>query len=172
MSIDAGAAAPDACISRKVVAQVVEIISFERVDFYARQVLATVPTPKRHESKMSTGGLMKTTLLKFVCALCCLSLYQQAPEARAQSSSQRINGTAVGIGGQLGGRSRQFTLIANNYTAPNQVRELNEALRRGGDEELLRTLSRMDAGRIQIGNGVGVRANAIIADPWGEGGTK
>ncbi len=27
-------------------------------------------------------------------------------------------------------------------------------------------------GRIQIGTGVGVRANAIIADPWGDGGTK
>ena len=30
----------------------------------------------------------------------------------------------------------------------------------------------MDSGRIQIGNGVGVRANAIIADPWGQGGAK
>jgi hypothetical protein len=112
------------------------------------------------------------TILNLVCALCCLSLFQQAPDARAQSSSQRINGTAVGIGGRLGGRSRQFTLIANNYTAPNQVRELNDALRRGGDEELLRTLSGMDAGRIQIGTGVGVKANAIIADSWGEGGSK
>jgi hypothetical protein len=113
--------------------------------------------------------MKKRTILNLVCALCCLSLFQQAPDARAQSSSQRINGTAVGIGGRLGGRSRQFTLIANNYTAPNQVRELNDALRRGGDEELLRTLSGMDAGRIQIGNGVGVKANAIIADSWREG---
>ncbi len=32
-------------------------------------------------------------------------------------------------------------------------------------------LSRMKAGRIQIGNTVGVPANAIIAVPW-EGGTK
>jgi hypothetical protein len=122
---------------------------------------------------MYTGGFMKKrTLLNLVCALCCLGLFQQAPDARAQSSSQRINGTAVGIGGRLGGRSRLFTLIANNYTSPNQVRELNDALRRGGDQELLRTLSGMDAGRIQIGGGVGVKANAIVAESWGEGGTK
>jgi hypothetical protein len=113
------------------------------------------------------------TILTIVCALCYLTLFQQqAPAARAQSSNLRINGTAVGIGGRLGGRARPFTLIVNNYTAPNQVRELNDALRRGGDEELLRTLSGMDSGRIQIGNGVGVRANAIIVDPWGQGGTK
>jgi hypothetical protein len=63
-------------------------------------------------------------------------------------------------------------LIINSYTAPNQVRELNDALGRGRQEELLNVLSKMDAGRIQIGTGVGLRANAIIADPWGEGGTK
>jgi hypothetical protein len=37
---------------------------------------------------------------------------------------------------------------------------------------LLRVLSGMDAGRVQIGSGVGVPANAIIVDRWGEGGTK
>jgi hypothetical protein len=30
----------------------------------------------------------------------------------------------------------------------------------------------MDAGRIQIGTGVGVKANAVIVDSWGDGGTK
>lgn len=117
---------------------------------------------------------MKTrTLLTMLCALCCLALFPQlVPDARAQSSNLRVTGTAVGIGGRLGGRSRPFTVIVNNYATASQVRELNEALRRGGDDELLRTLSGMDSGRIQIGNGVGVRANAVIADPWGEGGTK
>jgi len=116
--------------------------------------------------------MKRRSLLNLLCGLCCLALFQQPPDARAQSSNQRINGTAVGIGGRLGGRSVPFTLIANNYTPPGQVRELNDALRRGGDQELLQTLSGMDSGRIQIGNGVGVKANAIIADPWGNGGTK
>jgi hypothetical protein len=113
---------------------------------------------------------MTRRLFNLLLGFCCLALFQQSHEARAQNL--RINGTVVGIGGQFGGRSRPFTLIVNNYTAPNQVKELTEALRRGGDDELLRSLSGMDAGRIQIGNGVGVKANAVIVEPWGDGGTK
>lgn len=116
--------------------------------------------------------MKRRVLLILLCTLCFVTLLQRPSEAQAQSSALRVNGTAVGIGGRFGGRSRSFTLIVNNYTPPSQVRELNEALKRGGQDELLNTLSKMDAGRIQIGPGVGVRANAVIADPWGEGGTK
>jgi hypothetical protein len=63
-------------------------------------------------------------------------------------------------------------LIVNAYTPAGQVRELNEALKRGGQDELLNVLSKLEAGRIQIGGGVGVTANAIIADRWGEGGMR
>src|SRR5205814_5070355 len=86
--------------------------------------------------------------------------------------TQHVDGTVVGIGGRFAGRSRPFSLIVNRYTAPNQVRELNDALSRGGQDELVKTLSKMDAGRIQLGTGVGVSANAIIAEPWSEEGTK
>ena len=114
-----------------------------------------------------------TKILLKLFVLCCVALFQPLSEAQAQGSrSQRINGTAVGISGRFGGRSRPFTLIVNRYTAPNQARELNDALGRGGQDELLRALSGMDAGRIQIGTGIGVPANAIIADAWGEGGVK
>lgn len=115
--------------------------------------------------------MKKRTLLSLLLGLCCVALFQPF-DAHAQSSSQRINGTIVNIGGRFGGRSRPFTLIVNRYTAPNEVRELNDALARGGQDELLQALSGMDAGRIQIGSGVGVRANATIAAPWGDGGTK
>lgn len=111
------------------------------------------------------------TLLHLLIGFCCAGLFQQLPEVQAQGN-QRINGTAVGIGGRLGGRSRTFTLIVNTYTPAGQVRELNEALKRGGQDELLDVLSKLEAGRIQIGGGVGVTANAIIADRWGEGGMK
>ena len=106
-------------------------------------------------------------------ALCCAALFPPLAEVNAQSDRQIINGTLVTIGGRTGaGRSRSFRLIANRYTAPNQVRELNDALRRGGQDELLRELSDMNAGRIEIGGGVGITANAIIADRWDNGGTK
>ena len=72
----------------------------------------------------------------------------------------------------MGGRARPFTLIVRRYAAPNEVRQLNDALARGGQDEVLRALSGMDCGRIQIGTGIGVTANAVIADPWGDGGQK
>jgi hypothetical protein len=121
--------------------------------------------------------MKRRTLLSLLVLFCCVAAL--APLAPADAKGQgdgpsrlRINGTVIGIGGRFSGRSRPFSLIVNSYTAPNQVRELNDALSRGGQDQLLSTLSRMNAGRVQIGTGVGVIANAIIADPWEEGGTK
>jgi hypothetical protein len=122
--------------------------------------------------------MKKRTLLSLLCGLCCvaaIALSKPSPFVQAQdnkSLNQRINGTVIGIGGRLAGRSRPFSLIVNNFTAPNQARELIDALQRGGQDELLHALSGMEAGRIQLGTNVGVPANVIIADPWGEGGTK
>jgi hypothetical protein len=110
-------------------------------------------------------------ILLFV--LCCAALFP-LPSQSHMDSSQRINGTFYAISsGRSAGRSRsgQFSLIVNRYTAANELRELNEALQ-GGQDDLLKALSRMDAGRVQIGTGVGVPANAIIRDTWGDGGTK
>lgn len=93
------------------------------------------------------------------------------PAVTAQSrSNERITGTVVGISGRFAGRSRPFTLTVSNFTSGGEIQELNEARGRGEDE-LLRTLSHMNAGRIQIGADVGVTANAIISTPW-ENGTK
>jgi len=83
-----------------------------------------------------------------------------------------IEGTVVGIGGRLGGASRPFKLVVENFTTPEQVRELNDALQAGGQDALLKALSKMKAGRIEVGGGVGVTANAIISTPQAEGGTK
>lgn len=49
---------------------------------------------------------------------------------------------------------------------------MNSALQSGGQEGLLRALSKMNAGRVQIGNNVGVQANAIIATPQEMGDVK
>ena len=116
---------------------------------------------------------MKRILLALLCALCCAALFQPQHNVSAQSDRQVITGTAFLIGGRTAAsRSRSFRLVVNNYTPPNQVRELHDALKNGGQDELIDKLNDMNAGRIQIGTGVGVRANAIIADPWENGGTK
>ena len=54
---------------------------------------------------------------------------------------------------------------------PEEISELNSALQSGGQDTLLHTLSKMKAGRIEIGTGVGATANAIIASQE-EGRTK
>lgn len=114
------------------------------------------------------------TVLVLFAVLCGAALFA----APAQSSSnaavfaERVNGTVVGISGRFAGRSRPFSLIINSYTPANQVRELNEALGRDGQDGLLKALSKMDAGRITVGTGVGIPANAIIVDQWGDGGRK
>ena len=119
--------------------------------------------------------MRRNKLEAVMVGLCCVALLQSPPNGQAlgsRPSDQHITGTVIGIGGRFGGRSRQFTLIADSYTAPNQVRELTDALARGGQDEMRLALSGMKAGRIQIGSGVGVPANVIIAQPWGDGGTK
>src|ERR1051325_544416 len=92
--------------------------------------------------------------------------------AKPARAGQVINGTVVGISGRLAGRSRPFTLRVNSYTSPSDAERLNNALRSGGEDELLNVLTKLDAGRIAIGTGVGVPANAVLATPTAEGGTK
>jgi hypothetical protein len=91
--------------------------------------------------------------------------------ARSAAPVLEVTGTVVGVGGRFGGRTRPFRLIVNRYTPTEDVERLNSSLQSGGQDELMRTLSGMDAGRIVIGNNVGVQCNAIIATPQ-EDGTK
>ena len=76
------------------------------------------------------------------------------------------------MSGRTSGRTRQFTVTINRVTPPNQIRELTEALSNGGQDELLKVMSKMDAGRIAIGTGVGVPAKVVMVDPWEDGGRK
>ena len=82
-----------------------------------------------------------------------------------------ITGTVYFIGGRTAGRSLPFKLIVNGLTSPQEINQLNGVIQQGQDQ-LLSTLSKMNAGRIDIGNGVGITANAIIATDEGDGRTK
>jgi hypothetical protein len=106
----------------------------------------------------------------FLLGALCLVAASAAP-ALAQSR-QYVQGQVVGIGGRRAGLNRPFSLTINNYSSADDVQRLNAALRSGGQDELMRVLSKLDAGRVSIGNNVGVTANAVIATPTAEGGTK
>jgi hypothetical protein len=113
-----------------------------------------------------------------LCLLCCVvasTLFETTIIVRGEgirpAAILDITGTVVGVGGRFGGRTRPFRLIVDNYTSPEDVQRLNRTLQSGGQEALLSTLRGMNAGRIVIGNGVGVQCNAIISTPQ-EDGTK
>ena len=110
-------------------------------------------------------------VLILLIVLCCMALFA-VPSQSEPNDNEKITGTFVSMSGRTSGRTRQFTVTVDRYTPPNQIRELNEALASGGQDELLKAMGKMDAGRIQIGTGVGVRVNAVIVDPWGDGGRK
>ena len=112
-------------------------------------------------------GLRVLTVLLVLCGMVVFAAPPQSEGGR-----ERITGTFVSMSGRTSGRTRQFTVTIDRYTPPNQVRELNDALASGGQDQLQKAMSKMDAGRVQIGTGVGVRANAIIADPWRDGGRR
>src|SRR5262249_49420867 len=65
-------------------------------------------------------------------------------------------------------RTTPFRLIINRFSTPEEVNQLTSALQSGGQDQLLSVLSRMNSGRIQIGTGVGVTGNAIIASQEGD----
>jgi len=110
-------------------------------------------------------------LFVFLLVLCSAVVFV-APSQSQEGGRERITGTFVSMSGRTSGRTRQFTLTIDRYTPPGQVRELTDSLSRGGQDELLKTMSGMDAGRIAIGTGVGVPAKVVIVDPWEDGGRK
>ena len=121
--------------------------------------------------------MRRRTVGLMLCVLCAVAASAPATQAKAarasrQASRMYVQGQVVGIGGRRAGLNRPFTLLVNNYTSADDVDRLNQALRSGGQEELLRVLSKLNAGRVSIGNNVGVRANAVISTPTAEGGTK
>lgn len=117
-------------------------------------------------------------LAGLLCLLCCIAaptLFQHTFVVTGKGNPPAaiidITGTVVGVGGRFGGRTHPFRLIVDRYTPTEDVERLNRALQSGGQDELLGTLRGMNAGRIIIGNNVGVQCNAIIATPQ-EDGTK
>lgn len=106
-----------------------------------------------------------------LCFVLTATLLPSDVGAKTLRANQTVTGTVIGISGRLAGRSLPLRLIINNYTSADDADRLNSALRSGQDN-LLSTLSKMDAGRISVGNNVGVTANAIFATPTAEGRTK
>ncbi len=119
---------------------------------------------------------MKTrTLVIVVLLLLGIAVVNPGTTTLAQGeglTGRTITGTVYFISGRRPGLSLPFTLIINRITTADEVSQLNAALQAGKQDELLKTLSRTDAGRIQIGSNVGLPANAIMVNDQGDGRIK
>ena len=120
---------------------------------------------------------MKTNTVMMVVVLLLLGIavFDPGTTTLAQGeglTGRTITGTVYFISGRRPGLSLPFTLIINRITTPDEVSRFNAALQEGKQDELLRSLSSTEAGRIQIGSNVGVPANAIIVTDQGNGQTK
>jgi len=119
--------------------------------------------------------MKRITPVMLILLLLGIVAYYPQTNAVAQGeglAGRTITGTVYFMSGRRPGSSLPFTLRINRITTADEVRQLNSALQAGKQDELLRELSRLDAGRIQIGTGVGLPANAIIVDNQGTGRTK
>ena len=116
----------------------------------------------------------RVILIVLVVAFGIANFISTTPTALAQEdrwSGYTITGSTYFISGRRPGSTLPFKLIINRVTTPDEVRQLNSALQSGQDD-LMRTLSRMNAGRIEVGSGVGVTANAILVTEEADGRTK
>lgn len=116
---------------------------------------------------------MKPTLI-LLLLLTMLTLFQAEP-VRAQNDAfagRSVTGTVYFVGGRTAARSTQFKLNIDRFSSSQEESQLNSALQRGGQDELLSTLRKMKAGRITIGSGVGIDANAIFGSTGEDGRTK
>lgn len=93
--------------------------------------------------------------------------------AQQRYEGSTITGTAYFVGSRYATRSRSlsFRLIIDRFATAQEISDLNAVLQSGGQDALLRKLSELNSGRIQIGTGVGVKANVIMATE-DEGRTK
>jgi len=117
----------------------------------------------------------RTFVMLVVVLLLGIAVFNPGTNALAQGeglAGRTITGTVYFVSGRRPGLSLPFTLIINRITPPEEVTRLNAALREGKQDELLKSLSSLEAGRIQIGANVGVPANAIIVTDQGDGRTK
>jgi hypothetical protein len=117
---------------------------------------------------IKTCRRVRLTVVVLAVMFSALPVTAQAPSY----SGATISGTAYAFSGRFSGRSAPFQLIVNRYSSAEEVQRLNEALRSGGQDSLLNAISGMSAGRIEVGTGVGVPANAILATELPNGETK
>ena len=98
---------------------------------------------------MRNGKILISAVALFAAASC-LQITSQVFAQDRYAGTTIMAGHCLLIGGRSAGRSAPFTLIVKRMTTPEEVTQLNAALQSGGQEALLKALSRLEAGSILL----------------------
>jgi len=98
-----------------------------------------------------------------VLAVCSLTLllqvsYAQDDKKQDDKKPDAYSAVAMGTGGSVGGRSKQFDFRITSYTTDDEVQQYADLLKEKGPDALLKVLEKEDRGRL---NPVGSVGNQI-----------
>jgi hypothetical protein len=105
------------------------------------------------------GELMKRVI-------CFFAMFFAVSASAYGQGGTTLTGTAVIYGTGFNTRtiSRLFTMTVNGRTSPAEATRYLNILERGGQDDLLRELSRNDLGRFALGGSIGQPLGAVIVD--------
>jgi hypothetical protein len=120
---------------------------------------------------MLTRLLLLPVLLAAVCAAAPVPSRAAGAPAPQDDEGRRetITGSLMGIGGDVGGRTTNFTLTLTGRTGRAQAQRYVSLLRRQGQEALRRQLAGRDLGRFSTTGSVGLPVNFVYEQPVPEG---
>jgi len=99
---------------------------------------------------------MRKLALLLVLGIAFLSALSYGQEEK--SKSEAYSAVAIGTGGSVGGKSKQFDFRISKYTSDEELAKYAETLKEQGPDALRRALEKVDIGRI---NPVGSVGNQI-----------
>jgi hypothetical protein len=92
--------------------------------------------------------------------------------AQSAGAKEVYTGTMIGVGGQMGGASRPFTLTINGYSSADDVSHAVAVLAEGGQDRLLDTLNDKQLGRFSLGGQLGRDLNFVYETRTADGGRR
>ena len=81
--------------------------------------------------------------------------------AAEREGKETFTGTIVGIGGQLGGVTRPFTLTIKHRTSDEDAARFISTLKSGGQDALLSEIHKEDLGQFAVAGNVGRNINIV-----------
>ncbi len=101
------------------------------------------------------------TCILGIASACAFWASEAALLAADRAGRETFTGTIVGIGGELGGVTRPFTLTIKGQTSNDEAARNIEILRSGGQDALLRAIHKQDLGQFAVEGNVGRPINVI-----------